>query len=288
MFNNKLLNKTDLQIQLSNFLKSRSIINHELESQIIIAHSAKEDLFINVDFNNINYKSLKKIVDHRIRGIPLAKIINQKGFWKHIFYTNNFTLDPRSDSEIIIENVLEDFSTKNKKDNFFIDLCCGTGCLGISLLDELKFSKCDFIDISENALKICKKNLLKINVLDRAKIFTSNLFQKYPIDRIKKADFIISNPPYIPTNYYLNLDESTLHDPQIALDGGKDGLFYYKRIINHLIDIKYQGDVYFEIDPLINDKIYKFLLEKQLKIVYKKLDYLNLDRLIKISFPNFN
>ena len=104
MFNNKLLNKTDLQIQLSNFLKSRSIINHELESQIIIAHSAKEDLFINVDFNNINYKSLKKIVDHRIRGIPLAKIINQKGFWKHIFYTNNFTLDPGSDSEIIIEN----------------------------------------------------------------------------------------------------------------------------------------------------------------------------------------
>tara|TARA_Y100001935_G_C17299982_1_gene508616 strand:- start:471 stop:1337 length:867 start_codon:yes stop_codon:yes gene_type:complete len=288
MLNKKVINITELQIHISNILKSNQIFNHQLESQIMIAYSAKEDSFSNVDLSNINFDLLKKIIKSRIKGLPLSKIINQKGFWKHIFYTNYDTLDPRADSEIIIENVLNDLFLGDKKDNFFIDLCCGTGCLGISLLHELSFSKCDFIDISKKALDICKLNLLEMNVYKRAEIFVSDLLFNYPIERLKKADFIISNPPYIPTSNYLNLDETTLHDPRISLDGGRDGLIYYKKIINYLIKIEYQGEIYFEIDPIISENLLKFLLEKQLKIVYKKLDYLRLDRLLKLSFPKLN
>ena len=91
--------------------------------------------------------------------------------------------------------------------------------------------------------------------------------------------------PYIPTNNYYNLDNQTLYDPKIALDGGEDGIFYYIKILNFLIKVKFSGDIFFEIDPIITIKLEKFLLEKSIKIVYKKVDYQNLDRLIKITFP---
>jgi release factor glutamine methyltransferase len=285
MFNNQSLNKTELQKNLSQYLKSFDVINSEIESQIIIAYAASKDLFLDVDFKNINFDILQKISSERIKGKPLSKIINQKGFWNQIFYTNQYTLDPRPESEIIIENILKDFNNIDKKHLSFIDLCCGTGCLGISLLEEFKFSECHFIDISIDALEICEKNILKMEVFDRSKIYRSNLFEDFPENIINKSDFIVANPPYIPSNHIKNLDKSTLYDPILALDGGFDGLFFYKEIVNHLFNIKYMGHVYFEIDPLIIDHFLKFLLEKNVKISYKKDDYLKLDRLIKISFP---
>ena len=285
MFNNQSLNKTELQKNLSQYLKSFDVINSEIESQIIIAYAASKDLFLDVDFKNINFDILQKISSERIKGKPLSKIINQKGFWNQIFYTNQYTLDPRPESEIIIENILKDFNNINKKHLSFIDLCCGTGCLGISLLEEFKFSECHFIDISIDALEICEKNILKMEVFDRSKIYRSNLFEDFPEKIINKSDFIVANPPYIPSNHIKNLDKSTLHDPILALDGGFDGLFFYREIVNHLYNMKYMGHVYFEIDPLIIDHFLKFLLEKNVKISYKKDDYLKLDRLIKISFP---
>ena len=285
MFNNQSLNKTELQKDLSQYLKSFDVINSEIESQIIIAYAASKDLFLDVDFKNINFDILQKISSERIKGKPLSKIINQKGFWNQIFYTNQYTLDPRPESEIIIENILKDFNNIDKKHLSFIDLCCGTGCLGISLLEEFKFSECHFIDISIDALEICEKNILKMEVFDRSKIYRSNLFEDFPEKIINKSDFIVANPPYIPSNHIKNLDKSTLYDPILALDGGFDGLFFYKEIVNHLFNIKYMGHVYFEIDPLIIDHFLKFLLEKNVKISYKKDDYLKLDRLIKISFP---
>ena len=106
-----------------------------------------------------------------------------------------------------------------------------------------------------------------------------------PYPKIRNARFIICNPPYIPTEKYYLLDKETLNDPRISLDGGAKGLDFYIRIIEFLEAQQYKGDVYFEIDPLIIEELGKFLLEKALKIVYKRQDYLNLDRLLKITFP---
>ena len=116
-------------------------------------------------------------------------------------------------------------------------------------------------------------------------LFHSNLFENYPINRLKNIDIIVCNPPYIPTEHYFLLDLETLYDPKISLDGGLNGLDFYIRIIEFLENQQFKGDVYFEIDPLIVKDLGKFLLEKALKIVYKKQDYLKLDRLLKITFP---
>jgi methylase of polypeptide subunit release factors len=86
----------------------------------------------------------------------------------------------------------------------------------------------------------------------------------------------------------LSLDNETLYDPRISLDGGELGLDYYIKIIDYLINVKFKGSLYFEIDPIISENMYKYLLEKGIKIVYKKVDYLSLDRLMKITLPSTN
>ncbi len=282
---NKLINKTELLLSLSNFLKLKEIKNYQQESQIIITYAGNEENFTDVKFNKINNNILNSIIDQRLKGKPLSKIIKQKGFWKNIFITDENTLDPRADSEIIIENILNDLSKTMLREYFFIDLCCGTGCLGISILDEVCNAHCDFIDISEKVIETCKKNISKIQVNKRSKTYISDLFTNYPKYRLNRANFIICNPPYIPSKNYLNLDYQTLYDPKLALDGGEDGIDYYIEIINYLKNANFKGDIYFEIDPIIIENLEKFLLEKYLKIVYKKRDYLNLDRLIKITLP---
>ena len=285
MLNKKIQNKNDLRDEINIILNNHSLKNSLIESQLIISYSAKKLNYLDVKFDEIDIKEIEKTLKERLKGKPLSKIIKQKGFWKNIFYTDENTLDPRSDSEILIESIINDFNTQKDTHFNFIDLCCGTGCLGISLLKEFRSSKCDFIDISNKALSNCKRNISTLSVENRSSIFESDLFENYPISKIKNIKFIVCNPPYIPTEEYFLLDKETLHDPKISLDGGIKGLDFYIKIIEFLKNKQFTGDVYFEIDPLIVKDLGKFLLEKALKIVYKKQDYLNLDRLLKITFP---
>ena len=285
MINKRIKNKTDLRDEINIILNNHSIKNTLIESQLIMSYSAKQLNYLEVKFDDIDIQDIEKIIEERIKGKPLSKIIKQKGFWKDIFYTDENTLDPRSDSEVLIENIINDYKAQKDTQFNFIDLCCGTGCLGISLLKEFESSKCDFIDISNQALLNCKRNISALSVDNRSRILESDLFECYPISKIKNIKFIVCNPPYIPTEHYSLLDNETLHDPKIALDGGLNGLDFYSRIIDFLENLQFKGDVYFEIDPLIVKDLCKFLLEKALKIVYKKQDYLKLDRLLKVTFP---
>ena len=289
MLNNDHLNKLEIKKRLLEKLNTISGNQADQESQIMISYSAKKENYLDVNDSEIDKDLINKILKERIKGKPLAKIINEKGFWKNIFYTDDYTLDPRADSEILVEQILNDcFKIKNKKKFNFLDLCCGTGCLGISIIDELENSFCDFIDISKKALNACKKNIIKFEKQKNSKLFHSDLFENYPINRLKNIDVIVCNPPYIPTSNYLSLNNETLYDPRISLDGGELGLDYYVKIIDYLINVKFKGSLYFEIDPIITENMYKYLLEKGIKIVYKKVDYLSLDRLIKITLPNNN
>ena len=285
MLNKKILNKAELRDQINLILNNYSLKNSFAESQLIISHSANKLNYIDVKFEEIDFQIIEDTIKQRITGKPLSKIIKQKGFWKDIFYTDENTLDPRPDSEILIEYIIQDLKLVKNSKFEFIDLCCGTGCLGISLLREFKASSCDFIDISSQALENCKKNIHELSVDNRSNIFESNLFESYPVSKLNNVQFIICNPPYIPTNQYLTLDKETLHDPKISLDGGAKGLDFYIKILSFIETQSFKGDIYFEIDPIIIQELEKFLLEKSIKIVYKKQDYLKLDRLLKITFP---
>ena len=264
-------------------LKNNNINQPDVEAKIIINFASKKK---NSKFTSqviININKINLILKKRLEGKPLAKIINEKGFWNDVFYTNQDTLDPRADSEILVESINEDYEfMKNKKINF-IDLCSGTGCLGLSLLNELPNSRCLFIDISFKAMKINQLNAKLLKLESRSKFSISNLLLD-PNLKLNDIEFIVCNPPYIKSSDIKKLNKETLYDPLLALDGGDDGCDLYHQIVTQLKDLKYNSFLYLEIDPNIKDNLVKLVLDNNAKILYIKKDYLNLDRLVKIVF----
>ena len=264
-------------------LKKNNINQPEVEAKIIIDYVKGDNTPFSKIFSNTKIQQINSIIKKRLKGEPLSKIIKQKGFWNDVFYTNENTLDPRADTEILVEAILEDYNfTKNKNINF-IDLCSGTGCIGLSILKELPNSHCTFIDISEEAMKINKLNADLLKLTTRSKFLTSDLLTN-PNLNMNDNDFIVSNPPYIKSSDFKKLSFETLHDPLLSLDGGMDGGDYYRSIFKQLSETSYKGHLYLEIDPNVRDLVANLALDNNAKILYIKRDYLKLDRIIKIIF----
>ena len=196
----------------------------------------------------------KILIEERKKGKPVSRIINKKQFWKMNFTLNEETLDPRPDSEVIIESILKHF--KDKLGNLrILDLGSGSGCLGLSILNEYKNSKGILIDASLDSLEIAKINAVDYNLFHRSKFINLNWFKKEWTKELlknienKKFDIIISNPPYIPSNEIDDLQiEVKKFEPRLALDGGEDGMDSYKSILPNIISIlKPEGKMFLEI-----------------------------------------
>ncbi len=169
-------------------------------------------------------EQLNSFIQRRLAGEPVAKIIGKKGFWKDDFIVSKDVLDPRPDSETLIEAVLEKFPNKNKALRI-LDLGTGSGCLLLSLLDEYPHATGVGIDISEKALDIAKQN----THTDRATFMQKDMRQN--LSDLGCFDMMISNPPYISTAEIQTLEKDVKeYDPLLALDGGMDGLDFYRAL----------------------------------------------------------
>ena len=175
---------------------------------------------------NLSDSDIYKIIDRRKKGEPLSKILGHRGFWRGDFIVDENVLDPRADSETLIQAVLEKFPDKNQSLRI-LDLGTGSGCLLISLLMEYPNATGIGVDVSEKALAIARKNAIKNAVM--AEFILSDMI-KLPVD-LGDFDLVISNPPYIPTKDIELLDKNVRdYDPVLALDGGEDGLDFYRII----------------------------------------------------------
>jgi release factor glutamine methyltransferase len=172
-------------------------------------------------------QTLNHLIERRKAGEPIAKIIGRKFFWKDEFFTSTHTLDPRPESELIIESVLH--LRPNQQDALRIfDIGTGTGCLLLSLLREYPNASGVGIDISEQAISTANRNASSLKLQNRC------LFRNLSWTDAPKSlyDIIITNPPYIPTDDIDNLDiDVKNYDPIQALDGGIDGLDAYRQIL---------------------------------------------------------
>ncbi len=142
-------------------LKEKNINNPELDLRILLKHASKnsnEIILSNLNLDNIDIAKFKKSLQKRINRQSIAKIINNKPFWKYDFYVNNFVLDPRPETELIIEQVLSIYNNKNLKLKI-LDIGTGSGCVAISLAKEFKNASITAIDISQEAIKSCSKKL---------------------------------------------------------------------------------------------------------------------------------
>ena len=155
----------------------------------------------------------------------MAYLFKEKEFWSKKFIVDNSTLIPRPETEMLVERIIKYF--KNKKIHI-LDVGTGSGCILLTLLDQMKKSKGIGIDISSIAIYIASKNSKKFNLTNKSKFFSKSLNQIFGY----KFDLIVSNPPYICTHQIKNLsDDVKYFEPRIALDGGKDGLDVIKKVI---------------------------------------------------------
>ena len=240
---------------------------------------------VNISKNEIiNFQTLVK---QRQKGKPVSRILNKRNFWKREFMLNGDTLDPRPDSEILIEAVLEYFPNKTQLLKI-LDLGSGTGCLGLSLLEEYEDSLISFVDVSKKSLEIVKKNshqfwlkgTLKYIHLDwRTHDWDAQLLN---IEENKKFDIIVTNPPYIPSNDINFLEiEVRDYDPILALDGGNDGLNAYRSIIPRLKNlVKSDGKIFVEIGRGQENSVSEIALQHGLLSIDYKRDLSNIIRVI--------
>lgn len=204
-----------------------------LDARLLIcdALSLTHEQFVLADDRDLTEEEQQKIalmLTERTEGKPVAKIIGHKEFYSRRFKTTRATLDPRPDSEVLIEAVLQ--KTHFEKP-LILDLGTGTGCLVLTLLAELPQARAIAVDQSLDALAVAKDNAWLIGVEDRVVFVKSDWFTEV----LGTFDVIISNPPYIPEDTIAGLaKEVREHDPMAALVGGKDGLDPYRVIIPQL------------------------------------------------------
>ena len=213
-----------------NILKNSGLATPQLDASVLLCFVLKcdrvhlivnENKSVTAEHENTYLNLIKK----RKENMPLAYIINEKEFMSLDFYVNENVLIPRPDTEILVEYVLDSVFKKDK----ILDLCCGSGCIGISLAHYLKNTSVHFADISDKALEVTQinaKNLLdkKINI----KFLKLDILNQIPDE---KYDLIVSNPPYIETKVLKTLEKNVIdYEPELALAGGDDGLVFYRRI----------------------------------------------------------
>ncbi len=221
-----------------------------------------------------DYRKIKNVLAKREKRIPLSKIFNEVNFYGRSFYVDKNVLSPRPETELLVEEALKEIK-KIKKNVKILDLMTGSGVIAVSIACESS-SLVYASDISKSALDIAKKNAKKNNV--KIKFIESDIFKNF---KKEKFDLIISNPPYIPSSEIMTLeDEVKKYDPIISLDGGEDGLFFYKELAEN--SDKYlntNGILILEIGYNQADSVKK-MLQKKFKNIKIKKDYEGNNRII--------
>ena len=257
----------------SKVLKSHNIHSHDLDAEVIISNimGVKREYLITKNKIMVPEKILRKYdiaIERRTKREPVAYIIGKKEFWSKDFIVNKATLIPRPETEILVHNVIKYF--KNKR-IIILDIGTGTGCILLSILKELNFSRGIGIDISKKAVQIAKINSKNFNLMHRSKFEVCDL-KNY---NIGKYDLIVSNPPYILSKDIKNLDKDIInHEPKLALDGGADGLDLIKKVIyksNRLL--KRNGILALEIGFNQYRKVSDILKNRGFREIAKECDY---------------
>lgn len=203
------------------------IIGYELNMPITDIPFSTQDL------TKRQYNSIIKKVKLRCRHKPITKIFGKCYFCGDEFIVNKHVLSPRVDTEVLVEQALKYVKPNDR----VLDLCTGSGCIAVSIAKQVD-AYVEGCDISKKALKVARKNVKKHNV--KVDIYQSNMFSNVQ----GKFNVIVSNPPYIETEVVKTLDKEVVeHDPMIALDGGNDGLKFYREIANNIKNYLLDGGV---------------------------------------------
>ena len=209
-------------------LKNSNIESPKLKARLLLQYILKKSrqYLIVYDNQEVDKKAQWEYfvnIEKLTKGMPLQHITHTQEFMKMDFYVDENVLIPRPDTEILVEETIKIAQTMERPK--ILDLCTGSGAIAISLKKYIPSAQVYAVDISKKALEIAKKNAHRLEA--EVKFIESNLFEKI---KNEKFDIIVSNPPYIKKSDINYLSQEVQKEPQIALDGGYDGLDFYRKI----------------------------------------------------------
>ncbi len=226
-----LLTIGELLARTATFFKNKEIDQPRLTAEVLLCHVVgleRIQLYVRFDqpMEESEVDRYRDMVKKRIEGLPVAYILEEKEFMGHSFKVTPAVLVPRPDTEFLVEAGIR--YLKEIEEPRFLDICTGSGAILLSVLKEVENAKGIGTDLSPEALKIAKENSLRLEVGDRAGFLLGDLLE--PVGD-RKVHGIFSNPPYIPTKDMAGLQVEVKKEPMMALDGGIDGLDFYRRLL---------------------------------------------------------
>jgi release factor glutamine methyltransferase len=258
----------------SNILRSKKIVSHRIDSEVILScilKISREKLLIKEDkVCNENITKFRSLISRRLKQEPVAYIIGRKEFRSEDFFVDKKSLIPRPETELLIDPIVKIFKNKNL---FFLDIGVGSGCIIFSILKELNHSKGIGIDICKKAVLNAKINLNRFNLKNRVKLLNKSIDQVLN----KKFDLVVSNPPYIVKREINRLaNDIRRFEPKVALDGGNDGLDVIKKVIYKSKEIlKLKGVLALEIGKGQYFSVARVLKENNFRQIGIVKDYQN-------------
>lgn len=270
-------------------LQRAGIDSAMLDARVLVARALKlpiESLVRDADraLDMSEIESIESLILRRETREPISQIVGMRGFWKHEFLVTKDVLTPRPDSETLIEGLLT-FRPDIEQPYTILDLGTGSGCLLLSALSEYPNARGVGVDKSLAALSVARENANRLELSDRANFIESDWFDN--VDKNMRADIVLMNPPYIPTDDITTLAHDVRdHEPHLALDGGQEGMDAYRKIFS-------QFRLYLSNHPLIlievgagqAHKVAELSRTNGMKLKSILPDLAGIDRIVVLELP---
>lgn len=276
---------SQLYIDSRRSLKDAGIEAHSLEARLLICHAAGKtpaELLRDMPLYTSNEveKALDGYMARRLAGEPVAYITGKWEFYGLPLEITPDVLIPRDDTAVLVDKALE--LLRGKRDNArVLDLCCGSGCIGLAMAHEMPSAHIVMLDLSRKALEITRRNIRANELSARAVCMEADALIP-PADNLGSFDIILSNPPYIATSEIATLDTSVRnYEPHSALDGGEDGLMFYRFIANEWRRaLRTGGHLVFEVGETQAAEVQKIMRLAGYKNVDCVKDTAGIDRVV--------
>ncbi|MDD6287259.1 peptide chain release factor N(5)-glutamine methyltransferase [Acidaminococcus fermentans] len=264
------------------YFQSKGVENPRLDAEVLLCavlDKSRIQLYTNFDepLEEQELKQYRGYVARRAAREPVAYILGHKGFLQYDFKVTKDTLIPRPETELLVEQLVS--LNRDRGPVRILDLGCGSGAIIDSLLAELPEARGMGVDISPGAAAVTRENAQSLGVGDRLETVVSDLYEKVP--REEKFQVLVSNPPYIPEGDLAVLQAEVRREPRRALDGGRDGLDFYRRILRDLWSyLDPEGMAAFEIGQGQGEDVARLCREAGLDCVKVRKDYGDMDRMV--------
>jgi release factor glutamine methyltransferase len=257
-------------MEAASALRAARIETPELDARLLLCHAAglTQEAYVASPKTLLSESATSRfdaVIARRLEGEPVSRIVGVKEFYGRTFAVDRHTLDPRADTETLIDAVLDTLSREGRRGERLrlLDLGTGTGAILLTLLAELPLAQGVGSDVSEGTLQIARRNAHELGVGDCVGFVAGDWFE--PIEG--RFDIVVSNPPYIASAEIAGLSREVRYDPLVALDGGADGLRAYRRIASEVGRVLNPGGLAFlEIGKTQGEAVLALLRGGGLKI----------------------